>query len=231
MQKIIVLTGAGISAESGLKTFRDADGLWEGHNVEDVATPEAWQSNPSLVLDFYNQRRVQLKKALPNEAHTALAKLEEKFNITIITQNVDDLHERGGSQKIIHLHGELFKVRSTLNPSLIYEWKEDLTLNDKCELGSQLRPHIVWFGEEVPLMEKAAQECLDAQHCIIVGTSMQVYPAAGLIRYLPLDCKLYYIDPNPTISYELGSRKNLELIKLKATEGVKSLVAKLLNKD
>lgn len=231
MQKIIVLTGAGISAESGLKTFRDADGLWEGNNVEDVATPEAWQSNPSLVLDFYNQRRAQLKKALPNEAHTALAKLEEKFNITIITQNVDDLHERGGSQKIIHLHGELFKVRSTLNPSLIYEWKEDLTLNDKCELGSQLRPHIVWFGEEVPLMEKAAQECLDAQHCIIVGTSMQVYPAAGLIRYLPLDCKLYYIDPNPTISYELGSRKNLELIKLKATEGVKSLVAKLLNKD
>lgn len=231
MQKIIVLTGAGISAESGLKTFRDADGLWEGHNVEDVATPEAWQSNPALVLDFYNQRRAQLKKALPNEAHTALAKLEEKFNIIIITQNVDDLHERGGSQKIIHLHGELFKVRSTLNPSLIYEWKEDLTLNDKCELGSQLRPHIVWFGEEVPLMEKAAQECLDAQHCIIVGTSMQVYPAAGLIRYLPLDCKLYYIDPNPTISYELGSRKNLELIKLKATEGVKSLVAKLLNKD
>lgn len=231
MQKIIVLTGAGISAESGLKTFRDADGLWEGHNVEDVATPEAWQSNPALVLDFYNQRRAQLKKALPNEAHTALAKLEEKFNIIIITQNVDDLHERGGSQKIIHLHGELFKVRSTLNPSLIYEWKEDLTLNDKCELGSQLRPHIVWFGEEVPLMEKAAQECLDAQHCIIVGTSMQVYPAAGLIRYLPLDCKLYYIDPNPTISFELGSRKNLELIKLKATEGVKSLVAKLLNKD
>lgn len=231
MQKIIVLTGAGISAESGLKTFRDADGLWEGHNVEDVATPEAWQSNPALVLDFYNQRRAQLKKALPNEAHTALAKLEEKFNIIIITQNVDDLHERGGSQKIIHLHGELFKVRSTLNPSLIYEWKEDLTLNDKCELGSQLRPHIVWFGEEVPLMEKAAQECLDAQHCIIVGTSMHVYPAAGLIRYLPLDCKLYYIDPNPTISYELGSRKNLELIKLKATEGVKSLVAKLLNKD
>ena len=231
MQKIVVLSGAGISAESGLKTFRDADGLWEGHKVEDVATPEAWRRNPALVLDFYNQRRAQLKKAHPNEAHTTLAKLEEQFNITIITQNVDDLHERGGSKKIMHLHGELFKVRSTSAPDLIYEWKEDLTPNDKCEMGSQLRPHIVWFGEEVPLLEKAAQECLDANYCIIVGTSMQVYPAAALIRYLPLDCKLFYIDPNPTISYELGSRKNLELIKLKATEGVKSLVAKLLNKD
>jgi NAD-dependent deacetylase len=231
MQKIVVLTGAGVSAESGLKTFRDTDGLWEGHRVEDVATPEAWNRDPARVLDFYNQRRAQLKQAIPNLAHTTLAKLDEQFHTVIITQNVDDLHERGGSKNIIHLHGELFKVRSTVKPSIIYEWREDLTLQDKCEFGSQLRPHIVWFGEEVPMLEKAAQESLDAHICIIVGTSMQVYPAAGLIRYLPRDCKLYYIDPNPTISYELGSRKNLELIRMKATDGVQILVSKLMGKD
>lgn len=230
MQKLVVLTGAGVSAESGLKTFRDTGGLWEGHRVEEVATPEAWNRNPERVLDFYNQRRAQLKKANPNLAHISLAELEGPFHTIIITQNVDDLHERGGSKNIIHLHGELFKVRSTANSNLIYEWRVDLTLNDKCELGSQLRPHIVWFGEEVPMLEKAALECSDAQICIIVGTSMQVYPAASLIRYLPRDCKLYYIDPNPHISYELGSRKNLELIKMKATEGVQNLVSRLLRK-
>jgi len=231
MQKIVILTGAGISAESGLKTFRDKDGLWEGHKVEDVATPEAWLRNPDMVLDFYNQRRAQLKRATPNQAHTTLAKLDEEFHTIIITQNVDDLHERGGSKNIIHVHGELFKVRSTTKSDLIYEWRKDLTLNDKCELGSQLRPHIVWFGEEVPMLEKAARECLDARICIIVGTSMQVYPAAGLVRYLPQDCTLYYIDPNPTISYELGTRRNLELIKMKATEGVQNLVTRLLAHD
>lgn len=229
MQKMVILTGAGISAESGLKTFRDADGLWEGHRIEDVATPEAWHRNPSLVLDFYNQRRKQLKDAEPNDAHKLLTWLEEKYQVTVITQNVDDLHERAGSTSIIHLHGELFKARSVVDNSLVYEWKEDLNIGDKCSLGGQLRPHIVWFGESVPMLEQAAYECSDAHICIIVGTSLQVYPAAGLVQYVPKDCKLFYIDPKPTISTELSYRKNLELIPKKATEGVRLLVERLMN--
>ena len=229
MEKIVVLTGAGISAESGLKTFRDADGLWEGHRVEEVATPEAWHKNPELVLDFYNQRRAQLKLSQPNLAHQSLAALEHKYDVRIVTQNVDDLHERAGSKKIIHLHGELLKVRSERNPDLIYTWQEDLTLGQKADDGSQPRPHIVWFGEEVPMLERAIKECISAQLCIIIGTSMQVYPAAGLVSYLDAECPIYYIDPKPHISHELKKSPRLEVITSSATEGVPELVDQLLN--
>lgn len=229
MEKIVVLTGAGISAESGLKTFRDADGLWEGHRVEEVATPEAWRKNPELVLEFYNQRRAQLKRSQPNLAHQSLAALEHKYDVTIVTQNVDDLHERAGSKKIIHLHGELLKVRSDRNPDLIYAWQEDLMLGQRADDGSQLRPHIVWFGEEVPMLARAIKECMSAQLCIIVGTSMQVYPAAGLVNYLYSDCPIYYIDPKPHISHELSKSPRLEVIPSPATEGVPELVDQLLN--
>ena len=227
-QKIVILSGAGMSAESGLKTFRDTDGLWEGHSIEDVATPGAWIRNTALVLDFYNQRRSQLKAALPNAAHLALVNLESRYNVMIITQNVDDLHERAGSSNIIHLHGELFKVRSSQYPDLIYDWREDLKQGQLCEKGAQLRPHIVWFGEEVPLLEKAINECLEADYCIIIGTSMQVYPAASLVRYLNKMCKLYYIDPRPHINPELSMNHQLKIIEAAATEGVTRLVNDLL---
>ena len=184
MGKIVVLTGAGISAESGINTFRDADGLWEGHDVMEVATPQGWKTNPELVLEFYNARRRQLKMVKPNAAHLALKKLEDAFEVTIITQNVDDLHERAGSRRILHLHGELMKARSTFDPDLILDWKEDIKWGDMCEHNAQLRPHVVWFGEAVPMMEKAIEEVSEAEKLIIVGTSMQVYPAAGLIDYL-----------------------------------------------
>ncbi len=172
MKKIVVLTGAGISAESGIKTFRDADGLWEGHDIYDVATPEAWRRNPELVLDFYNQRRKQLLSVNPNSAHKLLAQLQEKYQVTIITQNVDDLHERAGSENVIHLHGELRKVRSTIDDSLIYNWSHDLKLGDNCKLKSQLRPHIVWFGEAVPNLSLAEEITQKADLLIIIGTSM-----------------------------------------------------------
>jgi NAD-dependent deacetylase len=227
-QKIIILSGAGMSAESGLKTFRDTDGLWEGHSIEDVATPAAWIRNPVLVLDFYNQRRAQLKAAHPNAAHLALVQLESRFNVMIVTQNVDDLHERAGSSNIIHLHGELFKVRSSRYADLIYEWHDDLLPGQLCEKGAQLRPHIVWFGEEVPMLGKAISECLEADYCIIIGTSMQVYPAASLVRYLNKSCRLYYIDPRPHISPELSMNHQLKVIKATATEGVTHLVHDLL---
>ncbi len=228
MTKIVVLTGAGISAESGLKTFRDADGLWEGHRVEDVATPDAWERNAELVLNFYNERRKQLMMAKPNEAHLALASLESKFEVSVITQNVDDLHERGGSSYIIHLHGELLKVRSIADPALVYPWADDLLLGQLCQKGSQLRPHIVWFGEQVPLLESAAILCHDADICVIVGTSLQVYPAAGLVAYLRPHAEIYYIDPMPHISVELKKRRNLHIIPMKAAVGVPDLVHKLL---
>ena len=192
MQKIVVLTGAGISAESGISTFRDADGLWEGHDVMAVASPQGWENDQELVLDFYNQRRRQLKSVSPNEAHFALAKLEKEFDVVVITQNVDNLHERAGSSRIIHLHGELNKVRSTLNSRLIYEWTDDLNTGDFCEQGYQLRPHIVWFGEMVPMLEPAIQECEKGDIFIIIGTSMQVYPAAGLISYAQKGSKIFY---------------------------------------
>lgn len=229
MKKIVVLTGAGISAESGLKTFRDADGLWEGHNVMEVATPEGWRANPSLVLDFYNQRRRQLKAALPNAAHLALVELEKHYEVSVITQNVDDLHERAGTRRIIHLHGELLKVRSTRNPQLIYEWHKDMHLGDTCELGSQLRPHVVWFGEEVPMLQPAALSVSYADIIIIVGTSMQVYPAAGLVGLAPYGATIYYVDPKPSINYELSQLPKLHVLAEKASSGVRKVVDELLS--
>lgn len=230
-KKIVVMTGAGVSAESGLKTFRDADGLWEGHDVYEVASPEGWAANPALVLDFYNQRRRQLLNVLPNDAHTALARLESKFDVTIITQNVDDLHERGGSTKIIHLHGELLKSRGCEDDSTFYDCKEDIVLGMECPKGQQLRPHIVWFGEEVPELENAIRKTLEADIAIIVGTSLQVYPAASLISYTQPHCKVVYIDPNPHMSYELSRKVNISVIKQNASTAVPELVNRLLSDD
>ena len=198
--KIAVLTGAGVSAESGMKTFRDSDGLWEGHDVMEVASPEGFARNPDLVLDFYNQRRRQLLTVQPNQAHRALVKLERNHDVTIITQNVDDLHERAGSSNVIHLHGELLKARSTYNEDSVVDWKTDLNPGELCENGHQLRPHIVWFGEMVPMLEVAAEVVEKADVLIIVGTSMQVYPAAGLIQYAKQDAHIYFVDPRPSIN-------------------------------
>ena len=226
MKKLIVLTGAGISAESGIATFRDSGGLWEGHKVEDVATPEGWRKNPELVLDFYNQRRKKALEVKPNRGHEILAELEKSFNVTIITQNVDNLHERAGSSKVIHLHGGLFESRSTRNPALIYPidgW--ELNLGDTCELGSQLRPHIVWFGEAVPMMEVATDIASGADIFLVVGTSMVVYPAAGLIDYVPDRVKKYVVDPKkPDILHV----PNLEFIAEKASTGMKKVKEILL---
>ncbi|HKJ06311.1 MAG TPA: NAD-dependent deacylase [Flavobacteriaceae bacterium] len=224
MKKIVVLTGAGISAESGLKTFRDADGLWEGHDVTQVASPSGWNANRNLVLDFYNQRRKQLLSVQPNQAHLALAQLEDYFDVQIITQNVDDLHERAGSSNVLHLHGELLKVRSTGNPNLIYSWTNDLNEGNLCEEKHQLRPHIVWFGEDVPLLPKAAELCAKAEILLIVGTSMQVYPAASLIHYSKPNVPIYYIDPKPAqINFN-----NVNVIANKATKGVPQVVNELI---
>ncbi len=228
MKKLIVLTGAGISAESGLKTFRDAGGLWEGHDVMKVASPEGWQRNQELVLDFYNQRRRQLLEVEPNAAHLALVELEKAYDVHIITQNVDDLHERAGSKQVLHLHGELLKSRSIQDERLVYDCRGDIQPGDCCELGSQLRPHIVWFGEMVPMLQVAAQHTSEAEIAIIVGTSMQVYPAAGLIGYAMPGIPIYYVDPNPAISYELSLSKNLKVISEKATVGVREVVDGLM---
>ncbi len=229
MKKIAILTGAGISAESGVKTFRDAGGLWEGHNVMEVASPEAWVKDKNLVLEFYNQRRRQLLEVEPNDGHKALVELNKKYKTVIITQNVDDLHERAGSNNIIHLHGELLKVRSTGDETLVYNWTKDLNLGDTCIEGFQLRPHIVWFGEAVPMLQNAIKEIITSDVMIIIGTSMQVYPAAGLVSVLPKGCPIYYIDPNPNISFELSLASNLTVIKEPATTGVKKVVDQLLN--
>ncbi len=228
MKKIAVLTGAGISQESGIKTFRDADGLWEGHDVMEVASPQGWQRNPDLVLDFYNQRRQQLRQVLPNQAHISLARLESSYATTVITQNVDDLHERGGSSNIIHLHGELLKSRGVKYPFDIYHQDGDIKLGDMCPQGSQLRPHIVWFGEAVPMLEEAVPVVANADIVIIIGTSMQVYPAAGLVGLAQDHADIFYIDPRPAINHELSLAKNLEVIEAKATVGVKELVDRLL---
>jgi len=228
MKKIVVLTGAGISAESGIKTFRDADGLWEGHDVMQVASPEGWAADMELVLDFYNQRRAQLAEVKPNVAHQALAQLESKYEVVVITQNVDDLHERGGSNTIIHLHGELKKSRSVKNEQHIYDIDGDIVKGDLATDGGQLRPHIVWFGEAVPEIENAVEVVKDADIAIIIGTSMQVYPAAGLIQFAPKDCAIYYIDPKPHISYELSQLPNLRVIEQAATKGVVDLVERLM---
>ena len=219
MKHIVVLTGAGMSAESGLKTFREADGLWEGHDVTTVASPEGFISNPELVLDFYNQRRRQLLSVKPNSGHVDLALLEKEYKVTIITQNIDDLHERAGSTNVIHLHGEVLKVRSTFDENDIQIWKTDLILGDTCKKGYQLRPHIVWFGEAVPMIEKAVDVCMTADILVIIGTSMQVYPAASLIHYVPENTQTYFIDPKPA----LETKKNLTVIAETATLGVKKL--------
>jgi NAD-dependent deacetylase len=218
--RIVVLSGAGISAESGLKTFRDANGLWEGHDVMAVASPEGWSQNPRLVLDFYNERRRQLLNVNPNEAHMHLAGLESEFEITIVTQNVDDLHERAGSAEIIHLHGELLKVRSSLNPQMIYDWRRDLFLGDVGEDGAQLRPHIVWFGEPVPMIEKAAGLVSMADALLVIGTSLQVYPAASLLQFAADETPVIYIDPSPPPFFQALDDR-IHLIKEPATSGVK----------
>lgn len=225
-KKLVVLTGAGISAESGIKTFRDSDGLWEGHNVMDVATPEGWQKNPKLVLDFYNQRRRQLHQAKPNLAHLILAELEKDFDVQIITQNVDNLHESAGSSKVLHLHGELLKVRSIQNQKAILDWQQDLHWGDMDDLGHQLRPHIVWFGEEVPALEAALKMTQEADFFVVIGTSLQVYPAAGLIEFTNSDIPFFYIDPKPI---SISNLKNpIEVITEVASEGMKILKSKLL---
>ena len=228
MKNIVVLTGAGMSAESGLKTFRDADGLWEGHDVMEVATPEAFERNPELVLEFYNQRRRQLLTVEPNEAHRALAKLEEHYQVQIVTQNVDDLHERAGSSDVLHLHGELLKARSVGNESNIVIRRDDILLGDLCEEGYQLRPHIVWFGEAVPMLDKAINITQSADILIIIGTSMQVYPAASLINFINDGTPIYFIDPRPSI--QEGRIENLKIIPKTAVEGVPTLVDSLIDK-
>ena len=200
MQKIVVLTGAGMSAESGISTFRDAGGLWEGHDVMEVASPEGFRKNPELVLEFYNQRRRQLKEVEPNQGHLNLKLLEEQYEVHIVTQNVDDLHERAGSSNIVHLHGQLRKARSIDNPNEIYDWEDDLVLGDRTATGSQLRPHIVWFGEAVPMIETAAFLVEQADVLVIIGTSMQVYPAAGLVDFVQPNVPIYFIDPKPNFN-------------------------------
>lgn len=227
MKKIVILTGAGMSAESGIKTFRDAGGLWEGHDVMEVASPRGFASNPGLVLDFYNQRRRQLLTVKPNSAHIALAAMENRYAISIITQNVDDLHERAGSTNILHLHGELLKVRSTIDPNLVYKRTLDIYLGDTCEKGSQLRPHIVWFGEDVPMLNKAIDITTTADILVIIGTSMQVYPAAGLVNYARADAPIYFIDPKPSVNEQ--SFQNLTVIPERASIGVEILVENYLN--
>lgn len=224
-KKLVVLTGAGISAESGIRTFRDSDGLWEGHNVMDVATPEGWNRNQELVLDFYNKRRQQLKEVKPNAGHKILADLEKYFDVDIITQNVDDLHERAGSSKVLHLHGELLKVRSTKNKNLILDWTEDLLTGDLDEKGNQLRPHIVWFGEDVPALTEAIEITEKANYFAVIGTSLQVYPAAGLINYTSGITPLFYIDPKPVTIPNI--RNKVEVIARPASEGVADLKQRL----
>lgn len=219
-KKIVVLTGAGISAESGLKTFRDSDGLWEGYNIEDVATPRAWRKDPKLVLEFYNYRRKNVLEAKPNAAHVGLAELEKDFNVTIITQNIDDLHERAGSTNVLHLHGEIFKMRSERSHEPVYEIKGDINIGDTAEDGGQLRPHIVWFEEPVPKIEEAIPVVRNADIFIVVGTSLVVYPAAGLVNFAPVNIPKYIIDKSIPYTSEIT---NLTAIEKPATEGVKML--------
>ncbi|CAG5069258.1 NAD-dependent protein deacylase sirtuin-5, mitochondrial [Dyadobacter sp. CECT 9623] len=226
MKKLVVLSGAGISAESGISTFRDNGGLWDNYRIEDVATPEAWARNQELVLDFYNQRRKQAYEVKPNAAHYALADLEKHFDVTIITQNVDNLHEVAGSSKVLHLHGELFKSRSTKNPALVYKMDSwELKTGDLCEEGSQLRPHIVWFGEEVPMMEVAMDVTEQADIFLVIGTSLAVYPAAGLVHYVPAGRPIYLIDPAQP---DIRLKPNMTFIQEKASTGMEILTNKYL---
>jgi NAD-dependent deacetylase len=227
--RLVVFSGAGISAESGIKTFRDSGGLWEEYDINEVATPQAWERNRELVLDFYNKRRKQVLEAAPNDAHRALVKLEKKFDVQIITQNIDDLHERAGSKKVLHLHGEITKSRSTVDPSLIYPIRGELLKpGDKCEKGSQLRPHIVWFGEMVPAMDQAYLMASRAELFIVVGTSLAVYPAAGLIDHVPDGVNKYLVDPG---DIRVNGISNLRVIKEKASTGLSMLAEELLSSD
>jgi len=226
MKKIVVLSGAGISAESGLKTFRDSDGLWENHRVEDVATPQAWNRDPELVLKFYNERRQQVNSAMPNKAHAALYDLEKMFDVIIVTQNVDDLHERAGSSKVLHLHGELNKARSCGDPNLVYDLVDwEMKIGQTCEKGHQLRPHIVWFGESVPMINEAIPIFQNADIAIVIGTSLSVYPASGLIDYLPSYADRYYIDPKAN---ENMSSNNFNIITVEAEAGVSQIAQQLM---
>ncbi len=225
-KKLIVLTGAGISAESGLKTFRDSDGLWEGYNIEDVATPRAWRKDPQRVLDFYNYRRKNVLQAQPNAAHYGLAELEKDFDVTIITQNIDDLHERAGSTRILHLHGEILKMRSERDPELVYAINGDIKLGDTAEDGCQLRPHIVWFEEAVPMMEQAVPTVASADIFLVIGTSLVVYPAAGLVNYTRPGIPVFILDKKtPYIS----NSDRLTAIEKPATEGIDELKQLLSN--
>lgn len=228
MRHIVVLSGAGMSAESGISTFRDLGGLWEQHRIEDVATPEGFRANPQLVLDFYNARRKAAFEAKPNDGHRGLAEMEKEYKISIITQNVDDLHECAGSTNVMHLHGELKKVRSTLDPNLVYELtthKPEINIGDTCEQGSQLRPHIVWFGEAVPMIEKAIEIVQQADVLVIIGTSLNVYPAAGLINYVTKETPIYLIDPNLVNT----PNEKVSFIRKGASDGVSKLREILAN--
>jgi NAD-dependent deacetylase len=226
MKRLVVFTGAGMSAESGIQTFRGTDGLWENHRIEDVATPEAWHRNPELVLEFYNQRRKGVLSAKPNGGHLRIAAWQHDFSVTVVTQNIDDLHERAGSNHVVHLHGEIRKSRSTVNPELTYPidgWS--LNLGDRCELGSQLRPHIVWFGEDVPMLETAAAIIEEADILVVVGTSLQVYPAAGLVHYAYRAKQKFIIDPN---AHNLSSKGDWILMAEGAVHGLSRIESELL---
>ncbi|GAA7395015.1 NAD-dependent deacylase [Helicobacter pylori] len=225
MKNLVILSGAGISAESGIKTFRDADGLWEGHDIMEVASPYGWKKNPQKVLDFYNQRRRQLFEVYPNKAHKALAELEKHYQVHIITQNVDDLHERAGSSRILHLHGELLSVRSEKDPNLVYRWEKDLNLGDLAHDDSQLRPDIVWFGEAVPLLKEAISLVKQAHLLIIIGTSLQVYPAASLYTHAHKDAFIYYIDPKAKNAH---LPQNVQCINERAVHAMQDLMPKLI---
>jgi NAD-dependent deacetylase len=221
MKHIVVLTGAGISAESGLKTFRDSDGLWMGYDVYEVATPEGWRKNPKLVLDFYNMRRKEVAIALPNAAHKGIADLQEHFNVTVITQNIDDLHERAGSINVLHLHGEIFKMRGEKDENIFYEIRGDINLGDLAPDKTQLRPQVVWFNEQVPMIIEAKKIMTEAEIFVLVGTSLQVYPAAGLIDYLPGDVPKYIIDKQPPY---IPAHHNFHVIERSATDGIRELL-------
>jgi NAD-dependent deacetylase len=225
--RIVILTGAGMSAESGISTFRDSNGLWENHDVMDVASPQGFKKNPDLVLEFYNQRRKQLFEVEPNLGHRALVELEDKYDVVVITQNVDDLHERAGSKTIVHLHGELRKVRSVADKRLVYDWENDINIGDQCEKGYQLRPHIVWFGEDVPMYESALELVTMADYVMVIGTSMQVYPAAGLVYEAPKKSPVFFIDPKPQV--DKRNFQNLTVFAESATTGVRKVVD-ILNK-
>lgn len=228
-KKLVVFSGAGISAESGLKTFRDADGLWENYKIEDVATPEAWRRNPELVQEFYNLRRKAVLEAKPNKAHFAIAELDHYFDVTVITQNIDDLHERAGSRIVLHLHGEITKACSSLDKKLVYEIKgSELKMGERCERGSQLRPFIVWFGEEVPMMGKAISKVNEADFMLIVGTSLQVYPAAGLVMEAKPGAKVWLVDMHAD---ELSVPENIKCIKNTAGMGLPALVKKIIEEE